>query len=221
MGIDIVFGVIAVFLCWRAYGHGFARQLIQLTGLALGVCLAEPTAARVAPWASQHIKAIPSAIQGPVIVLGSMFLIWFVTSTIGSLMLATYRRSVYGDNLPSLGDRLFGVAIGAVKAAFLVSLIVFGFDQLPESVRTTSVVVEQTSKSRGVKLAHDYRMVERLVGTQEVQSIGKRMQQLVEYFREPKDEATEKDGMPKLPANADDAKKLLDRAIEKLSARPD
>jgi uncharacterized membrane protein required for colicin V production len=190
MGIDIIAGIIVFFLCWRAYSQGFARQLIQLTALALGICLAEPIAAKMGPWAADHIKTIPSPIQGPVIVLASLFLIWFVVSFVGSIMLASYRRSVYGDNLPSLGDRLFGVSIGFAKAAFLISLLIFGFDQLPESVHKVPIVEDQMTKSKSVKWAHDYKLIDRLVGTQEVQSIGKRVQQLVEYLRandEPKD----------------------------------
>jgi uncharacterized membrane protein required for colicin V production len=213
MAIDIVAGIIVFFLCWRAYSQGFARQLIQLTALALGICLAEPIAAKIGPWANDHIKAIPAPIQGPVIVLASLFIIWFVVSFVGSLMLASYRRSVYGDNLPSLGDRLFGVSVGFLKAAFFISLIIFGFDRLPESVHKVPLVEDQVTKSKSVKWVHDYKLVDRLVGTEEVQSLGKRVQQLVEYLRSDDPDAKPKDSVP-----ADAGKSAVDRLVEQVGS---
>ena len=49
MGIDIVCGIALVLLCWRAFRQGFARQVIQLCGLALGVVFAEPIAEPLSP----------------------------------------------------------------------------------------------------------------------------------------------------------------------------
>jgi hypothetical protein len=186
-----------------------ARQLIQLTGLAVGIGFAEPASQTAAPYAKQYLTAIPTPIQGPALVLAALIVIWMTISVIGSMYLAAYRRRVYGENSPSLGDGLFGVAIGFVKAAFLVSLMVFGFDQLPESARKLPPVEQEVAKSKGIQLAHDYRLVERLIGTHEVQSIGKRVQELVEYFRQSQPNGQESDpsssGPAKPPAPAPDA----------------
>lgn len=129
--------------------------------------------------------------------LGSCFVVWLDVSTIGSWMLASYRRRVYGENVPSLGDNLFGVGVGAVKAAFIVSLLLFGFDQLPESFRKLSPVDEQVKQSKGMSIAREFHLVERLIGVDEVKAIGRRMQELVEYFRKTDDAS----GQPLKPPN--------------------
>ncbi|HVJ83465.1 MAG TPA: CvpA family protein [Planctomycetia bacterium] len=183
MGLDVFFGILLLIAGWRAYRQGFARQLIQLTGLALGVCFAEPVAAKLAPLAVKHVPDVPAPIQGPSLVLLALFVIWLAVSVSGSFVLASYRKRVYGDNSPSLGDSLFGLGIGAVKAAFVISLMVFGFDRLPESVRLIGPIEEQTRTSKGVHYAHEFRLIDRLIGTREVQAIGKRVQELVEFLR--------------------------------------
>jgi uncharacterized membrane protein required for colicin V production len=199
--VDIVLGVLVLYSCWRGFRQGLARQLIQLTGLAVGIGFAEPAAQKAAPYAKQYLTAIPTPIQGPALVLAALIVIWMTISVIGSMYLAAYRRRVYGENSPSFGDSLFGVAIGFVKAAFMVSLMVFGFDQLPESARKLPPVEQEVAKSKGIQLAHDYRLVERLIGTQEVQSIGKRMQELVEYFRQSAPNGAAPDGSSSGTAN--------------------
>jgi uncharacterized membrane protein required for colicin V production len=187
MLIDGVVGILVIYICWRAFRQGFARQTIQLAGLGLGVCAAEPAAVKLSPWASKQITQVPQPLHGAVLALASLFIVWLVVSTIGSWMLASYRRRVHGENVPSLGDNLFGVGVGAVKAAFFVSLIVFGFEQLPESFRKLSPVDEQVSQSKSVSVAREFHLVERLIAVHEVQAVGKRMQELVEYFRKTDD----------------------------------
>jgi uncharacterized membrane protein required for colicin V production len=183
MLIDVVVGIIVVYICWRAFRQGFARQTIQLAGLGLGVCLAEPAARALSPWAADNIKQVPKPLHGSMLALGSVFVVWLVVSTIGSWMLASYRRRVYGENIPSLGDNIFGVGVGAVKAAFIVSLMLFGFEQLPESFRKLTPVDDQVSRSKGVAIAREFHLVERLIGVDEVKAVGRRMQELVEFFR--------------------------------------
>lgn len=187
MLIDVVVGILVLYTCWRAFRQGFARQTIQLAGLAAGVCIAEPAAVKLAPWAAKHAKSIPEQLHGASLAIGSMFIVWLVISIVGSWLLASYRRRVYGENVPSLGDNIFGVGVGAVKAAFIVSLLAFGFDQLPESFRKLGPVDEQVRTSKSVAVSHEFNLVERLVGVYEIQAIGKRMQEVVEYFKKPAD----------------------------------
>ncbi len=183
MGIDIVCGIALALMCWRAYRQGFARQVIQLCGLALGVMFAEPVGAKAAPLLQKYAPSMPDALRGPALALGALFVIWLGASTIGSILLVSYRKRVYGDTTPSLGDSVFGLAVGGLKAAFVVSLAVYAFDRLPDSVRTAKPVAEQVEASRGVKLAHDYKLIDRLVGTKEVRAVAQRMGELVEYFK--------------------------------------
>jgi Colicin V production protein. len=183
MLIDAVVGILIIVICWRSFRQGFARQTIQLAGLGLGICAAEPAALALSPWAEKNFKSVPHALQGPLLALAALFVVWLVVSTIGSWMLAAYRRRVHGENVPSLGDNVFGVGVGAVKSAFLVSLLVYGFEQLPESFRTLAPVDEQVRTSKGVAIAREFHLIERVVAIGEVQAIGKRMQELVEYFR--------------------------------------
>jgi uncharacterized membrane protein required for colicin V production len=197
MLIDGVVGIIVIYICWRAFRQGFARQTIQLAGLGLGVCLAEPAAQALSPWAAGHVKQVPKPLHGALLALGSCFVVWLVVSTIGSFMLASYRRRVYGENVPSLGDNLFGVGVGAVKAAFIVSLMLFAFEQLPESFRKLNPVDEQVKQSKGVSIAREFHLVERLIGVDEVKAVGRRIQELVEFFRKPDDAS----GQPLKPPN--------------------
>jgi uncharacterized membrane protein required for colicin V production len=189
MFIDVVVGMLVLYTCWRAFRQGFARQSIQLAGLGLGVCLAEPAAVKLKPWAAKHIQQVPEPLHGAMLALGAAFLVWLVVSVIGSFMLASYRRRIYGENVPSFGDNVFGIGIGAMKAAFLVSLIVFGFDRLPEPLRKMGPVEEQIQQSKSVAVSRDFNLVDRLIEVQEVQSIGKRIEEVVEYFKKPADPA--------------------------------
>jgi len=197
MLIDVVVGILVLFICFRAFRQGFARQTIQLAGLGLGICAAEPAALALTPWAEKNLKQVPTALHGAILAVGSMFVVWLVVSTLGSWMLAAYRRRVHGENVPSLGDNLFGVGVGAIKSAFLVSMMVYGFEQLPESFRTLGPVEEQVSHSRSVAVAREFHLVERAIAVNEVQAIGKRMQEFVEYFRKPDDAS----GDPPKPNN--------------------
>jgi hypothetical protein len=187
MLIDGVVGIIVIYICWRAFRQGFARQTIQLAGLGLGVCLAEPAAQALSPWAANHVKEVPKPLHGALLALGSCFVVWLVVSTIGSWMLASYRRR--RRDCPQGWERFLHrrVGVGAVKAAFIVSLMLFAFEQLPESFRKLNPVDEQVKQSKGVSIAREFHLVERLIGVDEVKAVGRRIQELVEYFRKPDD----------------------------------
>ena len=82
MGIDIVCGIALALLCWRAFRQGFARQVIQLCGLALGVVFAEPIAIKALPLVDKYAPSMPATLRGPTLALGALFVVWLGASAV-------------------------------------------------------------------------------------------------------------------------------------------
>lgn len=191
MGFDILFAIVLLLGALRGHRLGFARQMIHLSGLVLGVLFAEPLGKFLLPWFAENLAAFPRTVHQPIMFVGTCLGIWVLSVVAGSLYLKAYRQHVFGRNVPSPGDRYFGAAMGAGKAAALVALLVYGLNLLPNAVRETQPIARHYAASKSIALANAAKPVEYLLGLREVRRVQLHLAELVRYYRTSQDEPAE------------------------------
>ncbi|QDU60930.1 Colicin V production protein [Planctomycetes bacterium Pan216] len=191
MGFDIFFGIILLLGAFHGYRKGFANQVIQLSGIILGVVFSQPLAKALLPLADKYATAIPSPLRLPALSLASILTIWLLFTFVFSLMLMAYRKKVFGDNKPSSGDRFFGIGVGLAQASFFVLVGVFCVDHAPGIVRDMDLFKTQYDSSQVIETANRYHVVDQLIETKEVQQVRQSIGQIVHYYSDEADDMTE------------------------------
>lgn len=191
MGIDIFFGIVLFIGAWRGYRRGFAEQMLLWAGLVVAFLFAEPIANWAAPKLGGKLTYFPEHLRPSVLYLAAIVVVWLAIYIAGSINLSVYRKRIYGENRPSRPDRILGFGMGAAQGALIVSLIAFLWVYVPQGIRESETVKKEYDASRGMKLAEEYRVVERVIDTEEVQRAWGHVRQIAEHYRsaQPKDTA--------------------------------
>jgi membrane protein required for colicin V production len=106
---------------------GFRAGLLRSGVTILGYLLAMP----IAVWATSLI--VPQAGGNPAVPLAQNSLIFFASFVVAGIVLGTLLRMAVNDMIGpdiSIGDRLGGAALGAVRVFLIAVTMVLIFDQL-------------------------------------------------------------------------------------------
>jgi uncharacterized membrane protein required for colicin V production len=201
MFLDLVFGFLLLLGAARGFRQGFANQALHLAGIAFGLILAEPVTAQLWPYAGPRMTLIPEAARAPLLFFAVMAAIVLAILAAGASYLKWRRKTTFGENKPSLADRVFGVLPGVLKYAFLICLFAFAMGRLPGVAREISAVRSQLDSSVAVRLANRYRIVEKLLETEEFVRLRDNAGQLVRYYRS-REEAPAPESDDAAPAEA-------------------
>lgn len=193
MIVDGVFGFMLLLGAWHGLRSGFARILLNLTCLLLASVFAEPISKFASDQFSAQFESIPAAIRPSLVFLGSIVAVWFLCWTCGSMFLAWYRRRLFGENVPSLPDRVLGMGLGMAEAAMLIGLAVHYWPMVPGLIREAEPVKAQFDASKGVKLAHEYPFAERVIDLPEVRKVKEHLLAVLEHYRQPTKTASKED----------------------------
>lgn len=183
MMFDVLFGVLLLFGAYHGAKSGFARICLNLTGVVLGVVLAETVVQFATPLLEPHLGAVAVTIRPSVLFLGSVFAVWLCCWILGSMYLRWYRVKIHGENTPSGPDRFLGIGLGLFEAAFVCGVIVWGWEMVPPTVRDAGWVKDQFAASQGVKFAGEYPYAGKLLETTEAQRVKDHLARLLDYFR--------------------------------------
>lgn len=185
MGLDVFFGVVVLLMALRGYSKGFANQMIQITGIVVGVIFAGQVADYLFPQIGKYMNPIPETLKMPILYFICMMTIWLVISVVCSTYLMRYRNKVFGENKPSGGDRFFGIGLGLAEGALVCLIMIYGIHLLPEGIRNLDLVKKQIDESGAIKTAAQYPVVEWGLQSKEAQQIWDNGAQIVHYFRTP------------------------------------
>lgn len=183
MGIDIFFGIVLFIAAWRGYRRGFAEQMLLWAGLVVAFLFAEPIAKWSEPRIGAKLTYFPEHLRPSVLYLLAIVAVWLAIYITGSINLSVYRKRIYGENRPSRPDRILGFGMGAAQGALVVSILTFLWVYVPQSIRTSEAVQKEYAASRGVQFAEEYRVVERIIDTEEVQRAWGHVKQIAEHYR--------------------------------------
>lgn len=183
MGFDIVFGIILFVFVIRGYRRGFAESILFWAGLVIAFMYAEPVSKWAAPMLSDKLTYFPEALRPSVLYVGSIVAIWLAIYAVVSFNLSVYRRRIYGENTPSYPDRMLGTIAGAAQAAIIISVLTYCWTYVPETIRTQEAVKKDYDASRGVKLANEYHIVDRVMDAEQVQKAWEHVRQIANHYR--------------------------------------
>lgn len=195
MAFDVAFGVMVLAGAWHGARTGFARIMLNVTGIVVGLLLAETLAKTLLPSLGPRLWGLPAPVTQSVLFVGSGVVIWLAIFALGSLWLMWYRTRVFGENRPSAPDRMLGVMLGTIEAALVAALVIFGWDLVPSAVRNASAVKSHYQESKVIKTLGEYQVIEKIVALPESQRLGEHLKTLASHFRAPVKQAQ----------NADDA----------------
>lgn len=187
MGFDLVFGFLLLFFAWRGYKRGFVQQLLNWAGLVFGFLFAGTLSEHALPIVGPKLTYFPEDLRGSVVYLLAIIAIWLLVFTAGSMNLMVYRRRVYGINEPSIPDRMLGVGMGVAQAGVLVSILVFCWVYVPSAIRGNETVESAYKSSKAIEIVDEYRVIERIIDTEEVQRAWGHVKQIAEHYRAPRD----------------------------------
>lgn len=213
MWFDVGFGVLFLIGAYRGFRIGFAQQMLQLTGLGLGLLFADPLARKLLPMLEKHLLAVPKPLHHPMLFLAVMFLIWLIITVPGSIYLAAYRKKVFGSNEPSLGDRAFGLGVGLAKAGLMAAFLVFTLNHLPKVAREHATFKEHYDKSRVVSAANRAQLIEQILATPEAQRLGDHLCEILRSLLPEEEKKPE-------PALAEEAQELIPKMARKAEKLP-
>ncbi|MGL4460774.1 MAG: CvpA family protein, partial [Planctomycetia bacterium] len=131
MGFDVAAGLILLYAAYQGYRRGFAQQTLQLVGLVVGVMYGEALGGKLPPLADPHLTVVPEPLRPTLLFVAAVFVIWLAITMPGSIYLMWYRKKVFGENTPSLGDRLFGAGLGVAKGALAAAVLLHLMQQVP------------------------------------------------------------------------------------------
>lgn len=190
MYFDIGFGVLLLVAGFRGYRRGFANQTIQIAALGAGILFADDIARSLLPKLnSQFPASIAEPLRLPLLYILSLLIIWLCISTIGAIYLAWYRNRVFGENIPSAGDRLFGLGLGLVKGCVGVAALVYAVNLIPKDfVDRFQPVRQQYDSSRGISIANENRIIDRALEFPEFHIFRERMETVVNHFKNKRSE---------------------------------
>ena len=182
MYVDVGFGVLLLFGAIRGYRQGFAKQMVQLSGLVAALLLTESAVDVAWPLVGGEMTVVPESVREPVLFFALFASIVIAVWLLGAVYLSWYRQRTFGANKPSAGDHLFGVAPGLLKAAFLVCVLLYVADRFPALSQDLSIVKSQFDASTGVGMARDLRVVDRLLDSAEVRRLRTNYDQIAGYY---------------------------------------
>lgn len=183
MAFDIVFGCLLLFGAWHGLRTGFAKILLNLTGILLGVVFAQPLSKFAVEQFGDRIESVPVEIRPSAAFMAALVVIWLGFWTIGSIFLSWYRKKVFGENVPSLPDRLLGIGLGVAEAAFVVSFLVGCWTFVPEGLRQNSTVLAHYQASKAIQAAGEYPFAEEVLHTEEVRRVKEHFRELLRHYR--------------------------------------
>lgn len=183
MGFDVAFGIILLIYIFRGYRRGFAESITFWAGLIIAFMYAEPVAKWAEPIVGDKLTYFPAELRPSVLYLAAIVAIWILVYAIVSFNLSVYRRRIYGENKPSYPDRMLGMIAGAAQAAIMISILNFAWSYVPQSIRDQEAVQKDYEASRGVKLANEYHIVERVIDAEEVQKAWSHVRQIANHYR--------------------------------------
>ena len=183
MALDVIFGIVILLGTIRGIKMGFARQVLSLAGIVLGILFAHPVAEHLQPLAATYVNNVPVGVQMAGLSIASLFLIWGVIVLCGSLYLGWYRRTVLGTTSPSSGDRIVGATLGLAKSVLAVCMLVFLMDRLPENFRSVEIYKQAFDNSKCVSVCHDYHVMDRLLELPEVNQFKDNFVRIFEHLK--------------------------------------
>ncbi|MGL5094772.1 MAG: CvpA family protein, partial [Planctomycetia bacterium] len=176
MGFDVAAGLILLYAAYQGYRRGFAQQTLQLVGLVVGVMYGEALGGQLAPLADPHLTVVPEPLRPTLLFVAAVFVIWLAITMPGSIYLMWYRKKVFGENTPSLGDRLFGAGLGVAKGALAAAVLLHLMRQAPpETMAKAGAVKEHYEQSTAVKIAAKQKIVDQLLATNEATRLNKHL----------------------------------------------
>ena len=195
MAFDVAGGIVVLLGLWLGWRKGFARQMLGLTGLIVGLVGANWFSALAAPLVDGW--DVPEEVRAAVLFLAVAVATWLAIVFVGSLLLRRWRDTTSDDGpKPSVGDRVFGGLLGAVKGAAVFSLLLFVFYRLPDSVQTAGGVQDQYAHSELVRLDRRVRFIEQVLATPEVKQTRRSLATVVEHYWTRRQEPVQSVSMP-------------------------
>jgi uncharacterized membrane protein required for colicin V production len=183
MGFDAGFLIILLFGAVRGHRLGFARQVIGLAGLVIGILFGEPLAKFLLPSLTGNLEAFPQSVRLPILFVATWIGLWLLIVIAGCTYLKVYRQHVFGRNVPSPGDRYFGAGLGAAKAAVIVAIVVYAINHLPAAVRETQPIARHYHASKAIEIFNAARPVEIVLDLREMRRVRAHLAELVDYYR--------------------------------------
>jgi len=123
---DLIFGAILVFFVILGISKGLFREIFGLVGFLGGIVAGILFAGPVGHWLAERFTSIPFIIF-PIMA----FLLSFMTVYLLSLMLARWLRSIFEALQLGWLNKLLGGAIGGLKGAVLISLLLLILSMFP------------------------------------------------------------------------------------------
>jgi membrane protein required for colicin V production len=122
--IDMIVVGLILFLAIKGLVNGFGKELFNLLGLIGGIFVAARMSDKVGALVLEQkiLPEIATDYQKIIGFLALFFAIWTVVSLVSSVV------SKFGLEEPSIISRIFGYILGAVRYAFVFSLILYGFN---------------------------------------------------------------------------------------------
>lgn len=185
MGFDIFFLVVLGIGLLRGLRKGFARQMLTISGVVLGLMFAETFCREATAFFGDNIQKLPIAkeVQFPILCFASLFVIWTLVVLVGSIYLKWYRTTVLFTIGPSAGDRLLGGALGVAKAGLVVGFFCLGYESTPGWIKNQSSLPAQREASKGFKLASEYPVADKLLETPEVLRFKDHFARILQHYR--------------------------------------
>ncbi len=137
--IDVILGAVLAFFIFRGVSRGFWRQLLGLAGWLGGLILAFWFSTPLTNYLQFRFESLPPVLA-PLVAFALIFLFVYFFTRLAASALTRMSEKIYLGWL----NRLLGGAVGAIKGAVILSLILWGISLLP--VETYTKQMRQHSK---------------------------------------------------------------------------